>query len=534
MASTHTAVDGPLLYSSALPSRLIPGAFPATGSRKKLSSVASDEALSRWILTKPVPAGGLRSLLAEYLLPGSGSRAQCPGFGLRIAVDIFLISLVTCLVDLGGRVVWQNELPSPPHLVFAKSGLRALLLYGTTFALLGFAKGLYHRETVGSPRQERLVLARVMFWSTVWVGAAWATSSLPRLGASSLALGAPVNFLLLLAWRNSRRRRPARSASDARNVLIIGAGSLGRELASSLASGSVRKYIVRGFLDEKEAAGGEILGRVAELGGIARREFVDEIILTLPAHSEVAQRAIWEARRNRINIKLVPDLFGFDSAAIALEKFGDIPVLTLCEEPVPAFSLLLKRAVDVAVSTIGLVVASPLLAGIALAVKMDSPGPALYRAPRLGLKGRRFLCYKFRTMVANADELKNQMRRFNERSGAMFKISNDPRVTCVGKILRRYSLDELPQLWNILRGEMSLVGPRPHPLDDFERYTLEDLQRLEVTPGLTGLWQVTARRDPSFARSMSLDRQYIGGWSLGMDFWILCKTVGVVLKGEGT
>ena len=136
-------------------------------------------------------------------------------------------------------------------------------------------------------------------------------------------------------------------------------------------------------------------------------------------------------------------------------------------------------------------------------------------------------------MVTDADQRKQALRRQNERNGPFFKIADDPRITWVGKFLRRYSLDELPQLWNVLRGEMSLVGPRPHPVDDTDHYTLEDWQRLDVTPGLTGLWQVTARQDPSFARSMELDREYIGRWTLGMDFRILCKTVGAVLRGEG-
>jgi exopolysaccharide biosynthesis polyprenyl glycosylphosphotransferase len=266
---------------------------------------------------------------------------------------------------------------------------------------------------------------------------------------------------------------------------------------------------------------------------VARSEFVDEIILTIPSQSEAARRLIWEARRNRIDVKVVPDLLGFDTAAVVLEKFGDVPVLTLCEERIPALGLLVKRAIDLVFSAIGLVVVSPLLAAVAIAIKLDSPGPFLYRAPRLGRKGRRFLCCKFRSMVRDADNLKEKLRVRNEREGPCFKLANDPRVTRVGWLLRRYSLDELPQLWNVLRGEMSMVGPRPHPIDDFERYDLEDWQRLEVLPGLTGLWQVTARRDPSFERGMKLDREYISSWSLWGDFEILFKTLGVVLRGEG-
>jgi len=541
MASPQTTIDEPSPPCISVPSRLIPGGSASGIPRRKLSSVTADQP---WTVQNfggltTGPTNGIRSSFAKYFLPEPTTRNHRLKLASQVAADVLLIVIGFMVVILLRGLDWrsiaiQSEFARALRLAFPGSALGLLLLYGVLLTLLGYSERLYHPETVEAPQHERIVLAKVLFWSTVLVGASWAASGVHVVPASALAAAAPVNFLLLLAWRNHCHRRTARAASDARNVLIVGAGSLGRRLASHLEHAKVRQRVVRGFLDEHEAIGGAICGRISDLARVARREFVDEIILTLPLRSEIAQKAIWEARRNRIDIKLVPDLLGFDPSPVTLEKFGDVPVLTLCEESIPALGLLLKRAVDLSLSTIGLLLASPLLAGIAVAIKMDSPGPLLYRAPRLGLKGRRFVCYKFRTMVANADRLKDQLRQFNERTGAMFKISNDPRVTRVGRILRRYSLDEVPQLWNVLRGEMSLVGPRPHPLDDFERYALEDLQRLEVTPGLTGLWQITARGDPSFARSMTLDRQYIGRWSLRMDFWILCKTLGTVLKGEGT
>jgi exopolysaccharide biosynthesis polyprenyl glycosylphosphotransferase len=273
---------------------------------------------------------------------------------------------------------------------------------------------------------------------------------------------------------------------------------------------------------------------VEDLARIARTEFVDEIILTAPQQPEMARRVIREARRNQIDVKVVPDLFGFEpDDPLVLEKFGNIPVLTLREERLPTFCLLLKRTVDAVSAAVALALVAPLLAIIALAIKWESPGPILYQAQRVGLKGRRFRCYKFRTMDLGADKVKEQLRARNERQGPFFKMADDPRITRVGRFLRRYSLDELPQLWNVVRGEMSLVGPRPHPLDDFERYDLGDLQRLDVPPGLTGLWQVTARRDPSFERSLALDLEYIRSWTLWRDFRILYKTVAVVLRGGG-
>jgi len=196
-------------------------------------------------------------------------------------------------------------------------------------------------------------------------------------------------------------------------------------------------------------------------------------------------------------------------------------------------ALAIKRTLDVLLSTAGLAVLAPVIMLLALLIKADSPGPVFYLASRVGRKGQKFRCCKLRTMIDGADRDKNHLRAHNERCGATFKLSRDPRITPVGRLLRRYSLDELPQLWNVLKGEMSLVGPRPHPLDDVERYQKEDLRRLEVTPGLTGLWQVTARRDPSFLRNIQLDLEYIEHWSLGMDFRILCRTVSAVLRGTG-
>ncbi len=195
---------------------------------------------------------------------------------------------------------------------------------------------------------------------------------------------------------------------------------------------------------------------------------------------------------------------------------------------------LAKRFLDILVSAVGLVLTSPLFLFIAALVKLDSRGPALYRAPRLGKNGKSFICLKFRTMVNNAEASKAVLRARNERDRAFFKIARDPRITRLGTFLRRYSLDELPQLWNVLRGEMSMVGPRPHPVDDSQFYAKQDFRRLAITPGITGLWQVTARRDPSFERNVALDVEYIKSWTLTMDLRILLKTIFVVLQGTGS
>ena len=188
---------------------------------------------------------------------------------------------------------------------------------------------------------------------------------------------------------------------------------------------------------------------------------------------------------------------------------------------------------DVLLSSLASLFLWPLIVVIGVAVKLDSPGPVIYRSLRVGKCGREFDCYKFRTMVAGSDALKESLNRLNQRRGPFFKIADDPRVTRFGRFLRKYSLDELPQLWNVLKGDMSLVGPRPLPVEDCAQYAPGHRRRLDVIPGVTGLWQVMARANPSFEICMMLDLAYIQEWSLLLDCRILLKTIPAVLSGEG-
>lgn len=516
-----------------LPARLILGrplgfALPR---RSKLVSFVPASSPSGWsdsqaeaVLQNRPP----RQTLRQAFLPAPGAANRRFALAKQVAADFLLL--------IAPFVVLQGSFHGPTFAHWlACCSLGTLLLYGAIFTLLGYSERLYDPEILRMPTHQALLLLKVFGWSTVLMSlalASWRTIE-PSL-LKFIARGA-LGCTLMYVYRQWSQRpvRRKMSSKNTRNVLIVGSGQVGRRLAHLLQQNRAAAWTVCGFLDE-DLFGEDVLGRVQDLDAIARHKFVDEIIIAVPLHSETARKAIWQARRNNINVKIIPDLAGADAAQVTMERFGDIPVVTLWEEPVPAVRLLFKRIADLFLSGMGLMFAAPLLAGMALAIKIDSPGPVLYRAPRVGLKGRRFLCYKFRTMVADADQLKDKLREHNERAGPFFKLAADPRVTRVGKMLRRYSLDELPQLWNVLKGEMSLVGPRPHPIDDVQRYALEDYQRLEATPGLTGLWQVTARHDPSFARNMALDREYIGRWSLEMDFRILCKTIGAVVRGEGT
>ena len=528
----------------ASPSRLIPGGQAAGEASRKKSSVTVDGRFWDW-----QGQGGLgearkrrlSEIVAEAFFPRLSVHGQRWNLVRQVSADFFLIifgfAAVGHLMLLLEFAIYRNPASFLRPEPFPTAGPGLLLVYGALFTLLGFSERLYHPETVQIPRQEQLVLAKVVFWSTALVVAAVRWSGPHLISLTTLAASAPLNFLIMLAWRRRWRHVPVQAVQggrDVRNVLIIGAGRVGRQLAAYISEDVSCSRSVVGFLDENEPIGGDVHGRLDDLARIARTDFVDEIILTAPHQPDLARRIIREARRNQIDVKVVPDLFGFEpDDPLVFEKFGNIPVLTLREERMPTFGLFLKQVVDTVTAAATLAFAAPLLSIIALVIKLESPGPVLYQAERAGLKGRRFRCYKFRTMDANADKLKELLRASNERQGPFFKMVDDPRITRVGRFLRRYSLDELPQLWNVVRGEMSLVGPRPHPVDDFERYDLGDLQRLDVPPGLTGLWQVTARRDPSFERGLALDLEYIRTWTLWRDFQILYKTISVVLHGSG-
>jgi lipopolysaccharide/colanic/teichoic acid biosynthesis glycosyltransferase len=203
------------------------------------------------------------------------------------------------------------------------------------------------------------------------------------------------------------------------------------------------------------------------------------------------------------------------------------------QEAIPGVGAFAKRVIDVLLSSIAVLLLWPLMLAIAVVVKLESRGPVIYPSWRAGERGVPFPCYKFRTMVPEADAQRKDLRHLNQRRGPFFKIANDPRVTRLGRFLRKHSLDELPQFWNVLKGEMSLVGPRPHPLEDVEQYGPEHEQRLGVKPGMTGLWQVLARNNPSFDVCLLLDVGYIRHWSLLLDCKILLRTLPAVFAGEG-
>lgn len=261
---------------------------------------------------------------------------------------------------------------------------------------------------------------------------------------------------------------------------------------------------------------------------------INQIILT---HHQWDERTLLKfydwCEMVEISLKFIPDIVHICRGEIAFDSSFGLPIFQLKPVSLRGFNFYFKRIVDLAVSILILSAIWPLLATFALLIKLDSPGPVFYQHKRMGYRGKTFNFFKYRTMVANADKLLEQFKNKSERKGPVFKMSNDPRVTRLGKFLRRYSLDEFPQLLNVLRGEMSLVGPRPQVLWEASAYDDWAKRRLRVLPGMTGLWQVSGRASLSYTEMIELDIFYIENWTLGMDIEILFKTIPAIFSKKG-
>jgi exopolysaccharide biosynthesis polyprenyl glycosylphosphotransferase len=339
-----------------------------------------------------------------------------------------------------------------------------------------------------------------------------------------------------ILWRILQERRFL-SGQETRNVLIVGDGRIGQALRNHLKSLPHMGFRFVGFVTQHPDQGldnPEVIGDISNCMTLSRSLFVDEIYFSVPTERQKVISVVEEARTLGIEVRVVPDMYDGLAWNAPVEYIGQFPTIALHSREFPTSAFLVKRVIDVAMSFTALVLLIPFLAITGLLIKLDSPGPIFYRAKRIGLKGRTFSCYKLRTMKQNADEMINELAHLNERDGILFKVSNDPRVTRIGAILRKYSLDELPQFFNVLIGDMSLVGPRPPLESEVQKYDISHLRRLDVLPGMTGLWQVQARQDPSFDSYISLDTAYVENWNLLLDARILVQTVGVVLSGTGS
>lgn len=345
-----------------------------------------------------------------------------------------------------------------------------------------------------------------------------------------LAVAMVLIFLICRIMRQYLHTILHRTQRYNKNVLIIGAGKVGMDIRNHIMNNTSARFI--GFLDDYKE-GDQIIGKNSDIEHLISHHKVQDIYITIPSEKNMINDLITKVRKYDVQIKIIPELFELVMSSISVDQAYDYPCIEIVKTPLRGLNLFLKRSADLLLSFIGIVMISPILLLVAIMIKLDSPGPIFIHQKRIGKNGATFYMHKFRSMVNNAEELKHQLERFNESDGPAFKIKNDPRITRIGKFIRKYSIDELPQLFNVLKGEMSLIGPRPPLPNEVELYNDTQWRRLDIRPGITGLWQVSGRSDISFDEWVKLDLYYIEKWSVSLELKILFKTVPVVLRGEG-
>ncbi len=352
------------------------------------------------------------------------------------------------------------------------------------------------------------------------------------LGLNVLTL---VGARLVLRWALHRRRF---RQVGMKNVLIVGADAKAREIGRTLQVSPEWGLHLVGYVtpgDCETPKDLKVLGRLSDLASILDSHIVDEVFFASSDKRDLANfdMAVRVCEEQGISTRLVLNFFPETASRVSMEFLDGVPVVSFSMVPDHHLALLVKRILDFSLAVLLLTLFFPLMVVVAILVKLTSPGPILYRQRRCGLYGRPFTLIKFRSMMEGAEDVLWEIRHLNEMDGPVFKMRYDPRVTRLGKILRKTSIDELPQLWNVLKGEMSLVGPRAPLPEEVAEYTPAQRRRLSVKPGITCLWQVSGRSEIDFQQWMSLDLKYIDNWSLLLDLKILLKTILVVLLCKG-
>ena len=475
--------------------------------------------------------------------PTPWEAARRPGIGAAIyrAGD-----LVVALGALVGALVLRNVHRMPIGLqdfLAVRLSIKNILLgliFLAGWRLVCSASGLYEFQPRPSWATER---ARILLACTLGMTTSLAfvvTSASGAFDAEAMLLlwvATTVGMLgVRITWRGMAAARPRRP----RNVLVLGSGARAQEIARRLEGDKQDVCRVVGFVDSypgavRGPAAPAILGPLDRLAEVLLNTPVDEVVIGLPFKSRYGdiERAIEMCEAFGVPVSLPADPFEVRRAEYLPRRSGAILAVTLAPTP-HGFRLVIKRLLDLVGAFTAAVLCAPIMLVTALAIKLTSPGPVLFTQERYGYNRRRFRMYKFRSMVVDAESLMPALENLNQAPGPLFKIRNDPRVTRIGRFLRRSSIDELPQLFNVLRGEMSLVGPRPMSLRDVNRFTEAGLmRRFSVQPGMTGRWQVTGRSNLDYNSWATIDLEYVDQWTLLGDLKILVRTIPAVLTGNG-
>ncbi len=349
-----------------------------------------------------------------------------------------------------------------------------------------------------------------------------------------------ISWLLLLGIRFAIRavlRAMGRTGRRARYYAVVGTGARAHQLVEAIRSQEWGLHLA-GYVAEDQravpAGTGPVLGRVSGIARVLEENVLDEVVFAVPRERMPAmQEALLTCEELGVPVRISLDVMSLGRARMTVSEVAGVPMLRFSRTPSDTLALAAKRIFDVLASAVALAVLAPILAATAVAIRLDSPGPIFFRQRRVGLNGRTFQILKFRSMYVDAEARQEQLRAKNEMSGPVFKMANDPRVTRVGRFIRRTSLDEFPQFWNVLLGDMSIVGPRPPIPAEVRQYKRWQRRRLSVKPGITCIWQVSGRNHIDFEQWMELDLQYIDGWSLWRDLHICLRTIPAVLTARG-
>lgn len=440
--------------------------------------------------------------------------------------------------EIGGPITAFNDVP---YLDYAPWGL---LLSGILVALLAIdghyilRRRISWLESVYSVAGATLVSVAILIVILYGIRpTAQSRLMLPYAVLTTIAL-----LGVLRGFEGWQRRRALKRGRGALRTVIVGAGESGRAIMRNIVALPDLGYRVVGFLDDDDGKRSRTIGRFRPLGTtddlstVLDAEEVDLIVVALPWTARDKIEGLIETCDDRgVGVRIVPDLLQLSLNRVVTESFNGIPLIAVRAPALQAagWSSRVKRAMDVVIALGLIVIGSPLWVVIAAAIALESRGPILYRQPRVGRNGKNFTLMKFRSMVQGADSRRASLRDRSEVDGPIFKMRRDPRTTRVGRVIRRLSLDELPQLWNVLIGDMSLVGPRPPMPSEVVEYQEWHRRRLDVAPGMTGLWQVSGRSKLTFDEMVMLDLFYAENWSLLLDFKILLRTVPTVLRGTG-
>ncbi|HXU17633.1 MAG TPA: sugar transferase [Terriglobales bacterium] len=459
--------------------------------------------------------------------------------GLIIALAFVVAMLIHLFLDrdlstsLGARLGNWNSAP----------GVMCLLLYGSAYIWIAQQNGLYSfrlpvsrlvqvAKTCQACLNACFVLSGAMFLAHAVSLSREVLIVLTVLSSAALSVSRYVKSC------HGRDVRPLSPVS--RNIAIIGTNQLSYALSQQLLDANQSLFNFVGFLKfpgcrlSPKISSGSVLGDVSDLREIKSKCFVEVIVIAEFYPYDKTLELVNTAHDLDLDVFSIAGYYEDVTANSSIQYLGLFPVSVLYLTNPRAIGRCLKRVVDITVAIAGLLLAALPMLVIAGIIWLEGKGPVIYASERIGRWGKPFRCLKFRTMVLDADQLQKSLLERNERDAILFKLRNDPRLTRVGGFLRKYSLDELPQLVNVLRGEMSMVGPRPPLPREVASYSLEHLYRLTVMPGLTGLWQVQARQDQSFTKYIALDTAYVKNWSPWLDLKILWRTVGVVIRGTGS